>query len=85
MRRYYGEWVEMFDDITNIPTSVRDIGDGRVLSEHHVTGRAKLSGATTELHYAVIQTVRDGKLVRGREYATVEEALAALDEAGSPG
>jgi ketosteroid isomerase-like protein len=82
MLRYYGEWVEMFDDMTNVPTSVRDLGDGRVVSEHHASGRAKLSGAATEFHYAVFQTVRDGKIVRGREYATVEEAL---DAAGSPG
>jgi ketosteroid isomerase-like protein len=35
-----------------------------------------------ELHYAVVQTVRDGKIVCGREYATVDEAL---DAARSPG
>jgi ketosteroid isomerase-like protein len=77
MRRYYGEWVEMFDGITNVPKGVRDLGGGIVLSEHHVTGRAKRGGGAMELDYAVIQTVRDGKIVRGREYATVEEALAA--------
>jgi ketosteroid isomerase-like protein len=77
MRRYYGEWVEMFDDITNVPAAVLDLGDGRVLSEHHVTGRAKRGGGAMELDYAVIQTVRDGKIVHGREYATPEEARAA--------
>jgi ketosteroid isomerase-like protein len=77
MRAYYGEWVEMFDDITNVPTSVRDLGDGRVLSEHHATGRAKRGGGAMELHYAALQTIRDGKIVRGREYATLEEALDA--------
>jgi ketosteroid isomerase-like protein len=82
MRRYYGEWVEMFEGITNVPTAVRDLGEGRVLSQHHVTGRAKRGGGALELEYAVVQTVRDGKIVHGREYATVEEAL---DAARSPG
>jgi ketosteroid isomerase-like protein len=77
MRRYYDEWVEMFEDITNVPISVRDLGDGRVVTEHHVTGRAKRGGGAMELDYAVVQTIRDGKIVRGREYATLEEALDA--------
>jgi ketosteroid isomerase-like protein len=82
MRRYYGEWVEMFEDITNVPISVRDLGDGRVVSEHHVTGRAKRGGGALELDYAVVQTIRDGKIVRGREYATLEEALDAATKPG---
>jgi ketosteroid isomerase-like protein len=82
MRRYYEEWVEMFDDITNTPTSLRDLGDGRVVSEHHVTGTPKRGGGALELDYAVVQTVRDGKIVRGREYATLEEALDAAEKPG---
>jgi ketosteroid isomerase-like protein len=41
-------------------------------------GRAKLSGVAIDLRYAAISTVRDGKIVRGREYLSVEDALAAV-------
>ena len=41
-------------------------------------GRAKLSGTETDLRYAVVYTLRDGKVVRGREYLSVEEALAVV-------
>jgi ketosteroid isomerase-like protein len=79
MRRYYEEWVEMFDDLTLVPLSLRESADGRVVAEQRVAGRAKLSGAETELVYAVVYSVRDGKIVRGREYATLEEARQAVN------
>jgi ketosteroid isomerase-like protein len=41
-------------------------------------GRARLSGVTTELRYAIVYTLRDGKIVRGREYANRQEAFAAV-------
>jgi ketosteroid isomerase-like protein len=40
-------------------------------------GRAKLSGVETDLTFAVAYTIRDGKIVRGHEYWTREEALEA--------
>jgi ketosteroid isomerase-like protein len=43
-----------------------------------VTGRAKASGVTTELRYAVVYTVRDGKIARGREYIDRATALEAV-------
>jgi ketosteroid isomerase-like protein len=56
---------------------LRDLGEGRVLAELQVAGRAKLSGAETDLTYAAVYTVRGGKIVRGREYKTVGQALDA--------
>ena len=76
MLRYLGDWLEMFEEISVTPHAIRDLGDGRVLAQQEVAGRAKLSGAETRLEYWVMYTVRDGKVVRGREYATAEEALA---------
>jgi ketosteroid isomerase-like protein len=35
-------------------------------------------GVDTELRYAVVYTVRDGKVVRGREYWTRGEALEVV-------
>jgi len=80
--RYLQEWVDMFDDLTLVPEEIRDLGDDRVVARQHVSGRAKISGAETELRYAVVYTVRDGKIVRGREYATLQEALEAVRPQG---
>jgi ketosteroid isomerase-like protein len=54
-----------------------DVGDDRDVAVLHVTGRAILSGIQTENRYAVVYTLRDGKIVRGREYANRAEALKA--------
>jgi ketosteroid isomerase-like protein len=45
-------------------------------------GRAKLSGIETDETFGVVFTIRDGKIARGREYSTREQALeaAGLDE-----
>ena len=75
--RYYQDWIDMFDDISNVPEEVRDAGDDRVLAVQRVTGRTKASGVGTELRYAVVYTVRDGKITRGREYIDRTTALEA--------
>jgi ketosteroid isomerase-like protein len=40
-------------------------------------GRAKAGGIETELRHAVVYTVRDGKIARGREYIDRATALEA--------
>jgi ketosteroid isomerase-like protein len=40
-------------------------------------GRAKLSGIETDETFGVVFTIRDGKIARGREYATRDQALEA--------
>ena len=78
MRRYLGDWLETFADITATPTELLDLGDDRVLAVLRVEGRARLSGVATELNYAVVYTLRDGKIVRGREYEDRPAALKAV-------
>ena len=78
VRRYMEDWIDTFDDYGVVVEQLRDVGDDRVLSIQRVKGRAKLSGAETVLRYAVVSTVRDGKIVRAREYLSVEEALKAV-------
>jgi ketosteroid isomerase-like protein len=77
MRRYYDEWGEMFDDIANTPEEFVEAGDDVVVAVQHASGRAKTTGLDIDMRYAVVYTVRDGQIVRGREYATRAEALAA--------
>jgi len=78
VRRYIQDWIDTFDDISVVVEDLRDVGDDRVLAIQHLKGRAKLSGTETDLRYAVVSTVRDGKVVRGREYLSVEDALEAV-------
>jgi ketosteroid isomerase-like protein len=78
LRRYLQDWLDTFEDITTVPTELLDVGDDRVVAVLYVTGRARLSGIATELRYAVLYTLRDGKIVRGREYADRQQALKAV-------
>jgi ketosteroid isomerase-like protein len=77
VRRYIQDWIDTFDGFSVVVEELRDVGDERVLAIQRLTGRAKLSGTETDLRYAVVGTVRDGKVVRGREYLGVEDALEA--------
>jgi ketosteroid isomerase-like protein len=78
MRRYHLDHVDVFDDATVVLEEVLDVGDDRVVAVLHATGRAKVSGVETGIRYAVVCTVRDGRIVRGREYMDREQALEAV-------
>jgi ketosteroid isomerase-like protein len=77
VRRYFQDWDETFDDLTLALLDSQDEGD-QVVATQLVTGRAKLSGAETEIRYSVVYTVRGGRIASAREYLTLEEALAAV-------
>ena len=76
--RYVQDWIDTFDDFSVVAEELRDVGGDRVLAIQRLTGRAKLSGTETDLRYAVVNTVRDGKVVRGREYLSLDQALEAV-------
>jgi ketosteroid isomerase-like protein len=85
LRRYYGEWLELFEQIRNDVLEVHDCGERAVL-RLRVSARARSTGMPLELDYAAIFELEDGKVRWGREYATVAEALAAAaHEARSSG
>jgi uncharacterized protein len=77
VRWYMQDWLDTFEDITSVPMELLDGGDDHVVATIHVTGRARLSGIETELRYAIVYTLRDGKIVRGREYADRQQAVEA--------
>jgi ketosteroid isomerase-like protein len=77
MRAYLADWYEMFPDLEVFPEEIVDAGSQRVIVVWHVTGTAKASGVQTDMRVAVVYTIRAGKIVRGREYITKDEALAA--------
>jgi ketosteroid isomerase-like protein len=67
----------MFDDLTLVAEELVDAGDDRVVALQRITGRAKISGIETEIRFSVVYTLRDGKIIRGREYIDHNEALEA--------
>jgi ketosteroid isomerase-like protein len=77
LRAYVQDWLDTFDDVNTEVVELIDAGGGKVIAVLELSGRGKLSGVETKLIYAVVYTIRDGKIARGREYATREEALEA--------
>jgi ketosteroid isomerase-like protein len=76
MRRYYGQWYETFDEIRAAAEELRDAGD-QVVARVHVVARMKDSDAELDMRLGIVYTLRDGLIVRGREYGTWAEALRA--------
>jgi ketosteroid isomerase-like protein len=71
------EGLEIFEDVALEAEEIIDGGEDRVIVVLRMTGRARLSGVEVELRFAVLHMLRDGRIVRGREYATKEESLEA--------
>ena len=76
MRAYFQDWFDTFDDLKVDPLELIDAGED-VVAVLQFGGRAKLSGVETDLTFAVVYTLRNGKVARGREYWTKEQALEA--------
>jgi ketosteroid isomerase-like protein len=77
MRAYIQEWMDLFDGFRIEPVELIDAGDGRVVAVLRFGGGAKLSGVQTDQTMGVLFEIRDGRIARGREYATREDALEA--------
>jgi|SRR6478672_2126090 len=77
MRAYIEDWLDTFDEFRSEPVELIDAGEDQVVVVTRISGRAKLSGVETDLTFAAVYKFREGKVVRGREYLTREEALEA--------
>ena len=78
LRAYAEDWLEMFDDVRFEPVEVIDAGDDTVIAVMRISGRPKgTSAEALTLSVAGVNTIRDGKIARSREYWTREEALEA--------
>jgi ketosteroid isomerase-like protein len=78
VRRYAQDWFDMFDDLSVVAEELVHAGADRVVAVQLITGRAKMSGVETEIRFSVVYTLRDGKIVQGREYMDKEQALEAV-------
>jgi ketosteroid isomerase-like protein len=82
MRGYYEDWVDSFEGIrTEVEEVLGEAGENLAVVLH-VSGRGRGSGVPVDTRYSVLYTIREGLIVRGREYGTPAEALAALDHLG---
>ena len=81
MHSYAQDWRDTlrdtFDDFRVEPLELIDAGDDKVIAVTRGSGSAKVSGIEMGLTFAVLYTIRDGKIARGREYWTRDEALKA--------
>jgi ketosteroid isomerase-like protein len=81
VRRYYEEWIESFDDISaEVGEILLDEGDQCAVVVNS-SGRPHGSDAIVRGQYYVVCTVREGRIVSGREYETRAEALEAFESA----
>jgi ketosteroid isomerase-like protein len=77
VRAHFQDWLDTFDDLKAEPLELIDAADEQVVTVLRFGGRAKLSGVEADLTYAILYTLRDGKIARGREYWTRDQALEA--------
>jgi ketosteroid isomerase-like protein len=77
LRVFAQDWLDTFDEVKVEPVELIDAGDDNVIAVTRISGRAKLSGVETDMTYAELSTLRDGKIARSRQYFTRDEALEA--------
>ena len=77
LRAYVQDWIDTFDQFAVEPVELIDAGEDTVVAVFRNRGRARLSGVEADLTFATLYTIRDGKIARGREYWTKEQALEA--------
>jgi ketosteroid isomerase-like protein len=74
---YVASWLEMFDDLRLESQDFIDLGD-EVIVVADLRGRGRSTGAEVRGSYVFLFRFRDGLIVRGREYATREDALETV-------
>jgi ketosteroid isomerase-like protein len=76
--RYLGTMAREFDGIHLEAQELIDAGD-QVVVTWRIHGRGKLSGAPVDITLTSVSFLRDGKIVRVRNYSDKSEALEAVE------
>jgi len=76
-RDYIKDWMDTFAEFMIEPVELIEVGDDLVLGVLRYGGRARLSGLKIDETFGVIFTIRAGKIARGREFRTRDDALHA--------
>jgi ketosteroid isomerase-like protein len=77
LQAWLQDWIDTFEGFWFEAIQLIDAGEDTVVVVERYGGRAKLSGVETDQTEATVCSIRDGKIGRCREYATVDEALEA--------
>jgi ketosteroid isomerase-like protein len=76
LRHHLEQWEDTFESGRVEVEELVDAGD-QVVAVVRGIGRMKESEAEVDLRYAIVLSIRDGKIAAGREYFTREQALEA--------
>jgi ketosteroid isomerase-like protein len=77
LRRFWTENWDTWDRFSLEMEDVTDRGDGRLVTATLVRGRGQGSGVEVGARGAMLWTLRDGKILRGKLFQSTEEALGA--------
>jgi ketosteroid isomerase-like protein len=77
MRAYLQDWIDTFDDFRLEIIELIEADETTVVAFLRFAGRAKLSGIETDQALGCVFSIDDGKIARGREYATRAQTLKA--------
>jgi ketosteroid isomerase-like protein len=83
MRAYVADWVDTVEDFRVDTEEAIDAGGGTFVAVIRISGKIRGGDTPVYQQLAVVWTFSEGKIVRGREYRTREEALNAAGLAGS--
>jgi ketosteroid isomerase-like protein len=76
MGRTIKEWMQSWEQVTNVAEQIIDAGD-RVVVIAEWRGRGKVSGAFAKWRHGAVWTLRDGKVIRLISYTDPTDALKA--------
>ncbi len=77
MRRYWESFQDAMDEIRIQPEQLLDAGEAVVVAMH-LTAKGRRTAIAVEQRTAGVWTIRDGKVMRIRAYASVSEALETV-------
>jgi ketosteroid isomerase-like protein len=70
-------WIALFDDWSYRPEKILDAGGDKVVGTFFQRGKLRGSDSWVDMHYAIVYTVEEGLITRGRMYLNREEGLKA--------
>ena len=76
--QFNAEWADAWDDWELEPEDYLDAGE-RVVVIITQRGRSKATGIPVDMRFAQVWTLRDGQAIRMQMYASVDEALEAVE------
>ncbi|HKP21264.1 MAG TPA: nuclear transport factor 2 family protein [Thermoleophilaceae bacterium] len=82
MRRFLADTAETFDLFKVSYTDLRDLGGERLLAIGTIRIRGSESGVESDVISAAVVELRDGRMLRYRDYGDAQLALQAADVPG---